>query len=160
MINDSWLKKWFPIDRLSIKFHLWWLCNLSFAMQHLSPEVLTQVSIPGISLGWTILLGAFQSYVAHVVYRLWSVSASEFDRYVANNAVNDKWCYLLCHVPWTCHQSHPELGLIQKTIPWKGTKPQCGNFRIFLPHRFYVKSVLKIGGGQKLPGLQIQRLWI
>ena len=37
---------------------------------------------------------------------------------------------------------------------------QCGKFRIFLPIRFYVKSILNILGVQKLPFLQFQRPWI
>ena len=40
------------------------------------------------------------------------------------------------------------------------TKPQCGNFKIFLSLRFYVKSKLGILEVQNLPFLDIQRLWI
>ena len=38
--------------------------------------------------------------------------------------------------------------------------PQCGNFRIFLPIRFYVKSRLENAEPQELPISLIERLWI
>ena len=39
-------------------------------------------------------------------------------------------------------------------------KTQCEKFINFLLHRFYVKSILRILGGQNLPFQHIQRLWI
>ena len=38
--------------------------------------------------------------------------------------------------------------------------PQCGNFRIFLPLRFYVKSIFAKFKRSKLPFEQLWRLWI
>ena len=37
--------------------------------------------------------------------------------------------------------------------------PQCGNSRIFLPLRFYVKSILSISEAPKLLFWQVSRLW-
>ena len=43
---------------------------------------------------------------------------------------------------------------------WQVSPTQCGNFRIFLLLRFYMKSILKNLGVQKMPFLQFLRLSI
>ena len=42
----------------------------------------------------------------------------------------------------------------------KATLTQCGNFRIFLPLKFYVKSILVNLKSQKLPYCSLEQPWI
>ena len=74
-------------------------------------------------LAGAIFVGFVQGHVSHAVHRLRPVPSTVTDRHVADHAQYDQRCYLLCHVPWTRDQSHPESRFIKKTIPRKGKRP-------------------------------------
>jgi hypothetical protein len=71
-------------------------------------------------------VGFVQSYVTHVVYRVWTISTAVTYRYVAYHVVNDQWCHLLCTLLGSCHQFNPKFGFFKAAVSRKGMWLQFG----------------------------------
>lgn len=65
-------------------------------------------------------MGFVQSYVTHVVYRVWPISASVTHRHVADDVINDQWCHLLCTLLGSCHKLNPKFGFFKAAVSRKG----------------------------------------
>lgn len=96
---------WVAINELQVR------CDIV----HFTEELHCCQIVGGLLVG-TILVGTVQGNVTYVVHRLWTFPTTVIDRYVANNVVNDFWCYLLCSVSWTCHKLDSEFGFFKATI--------------------------------------------
>ena len=90
--------------------------------------------LPGLVLAGAILMGPFQSHVAHALHRIRKVSTAVLDRHVAHYAQHDQRCYLLCTFPRTRDQPHSVARFLKKTIPREGMNHR----REILPFSFCV----------------------
>jgi len=69
----------------------------------------------------TIHVGTIQGTVAHAVYRLRSLPATEYDRRLADHDQHGHRRHLLCPVRRSHHHTHPVIRHFQETLPRKGT---------------------------------------
>lgn len=65
-------------------------------------------------------MGIIQSNVPYVVHRLWKISSSVTNGYVADHVIYDFWGHMLRPLPGPCYKFDSEFGFIKKTIQREG----------------------------------------
>jgi len=78
------------------------------------------LSYTGQRMDWAIYLGAFQGLIAHVMYWLWSSSATKHSWDLCNDIQHDDWRYILRVVHCLFHQCHTDYGLSWSQLQGKG----------------------------------------
>lgn len=103
---------WVAINELQVSIMSGYMFKRQMAknhvIAHLSSINMSFNQFSGGLLVGAVLVGAFQSDVAHAVHRVWSVSTSVAHRHVAHDALHDIRSHLLRPLPRSRHQPHTE----------------------------------------------------
>lgn len=78
------------------------------------------LSYTGQRMDWAIYLGAFQGFIAHVMYWLRSSSTTKHSWDLCNDIQYDDWRYILRVVHCLFHQCHTDYGLSWSQLQGKG----------------------------------------
>jgi len=72
--------------------------------------------ILGCSLVDTVHMGFIQSTFTHAMHRIWTISASKHDRYLAYYFKHAEWCHLLCTFSRSYYYYNTVVWYIEKTL--------------------------------------------